>query len=135
MFHSSIFKALRHLRSPASSARNPFKLSLGKRFSQNPSQPGGNPFEQADKRPDQGPDMNDMADLFDQQMDLEALKNDLVESKKDSADIQKMMDVEHQIGIPYKLHGVQKLPKDRPYFMFSRMLIQHQIPNQFIMDY
>jgi len=46
-----------------------------------------------------------------------------------------MDELEEDIGLPYKLHGIQKMPSDRAYYVFDRILIENQIPHQFLSDY
>jgi len=74
-------------------------------------------------------------DELDQQLNLEQLKNELVERNKTELEVENMKKLEDNIGLPYKLHGIQKMPKDRAYYIFERILIESQIPHQFLTDY
>ena len=79
--------------------------------------------------------MSKADNLMNQKVNLEDLKYELIEKTIGSEVIEKMELLESEIGLPYKQHGVQKIPKERPYYMFERQLIEHQIPHQFITDH
>lgn len=76
-----------------------------------------------------------MEDMLDPKVTQDQIKSEITESKRTELEIDKMDGLEREIGLPYKLHGVQRMPKDRAYYVFDRILIQNQIPHQYYSDY